>query len=280
MWPLQATLIGKSISAYTWTAQSSLNVARICSCATGSSNAGIVAAGLGTGNVDLFSSDEFDGTSWSAGGNHSVARWYTDGAGSRDAMIMCAGPRDGDSVETYNGTSWSNGTNRTAPISYHYANGLIDAYLSYGGYNGSGQTASYSYNGSTWSAETSLPSAAFEGGQYGTSMDACGCLSPHIGTPSHLQWNGTAWSTNTTFPVNSYACRGGGSGMSGILGWGTAAGLGGVTYRWTGTSWLAVQAYPASRVGASNSKYGDCLASGGRVASSTYSTDVYLLAGA
>ena len=115
-------------------------------------------------------SDEYNGTSWTAGGDtpHADRNW--GGAGTVNAGSVTGG-RIGPAPYhlLYDGTTWSEGG---PGADNHYDpghSGTQNDSVRYGGYiNGSpyaGQTCTYLWDGSTWSADTSLVvgSADFQG---------------------------------------------------------------------------------------------------------------------
>ena len=127
---------------------------------------------VGHQNAPLSStSDEYDGTNWTAGGDtpHADRNW--GGAGTVNAGSVTGG-RVGPAPYhlLYDGTTWSEGGPGIADNHYDPGHsGTQNDSVRYGGYiNGSpyaGQTCTYLWDGSTWSADTSLVvgSADFQG---------------------------------------------------------------------------------------------------------------------
>jgi hypothetical protein len=62
-------------------------------------------------NVNVSCTEEYNGTSWSAGGAVIVARSNLAGAGTQNEALVMAGeiPAASSCTEEYNGTSWSVG---------------------------------------------------------------------------------------------------------------------------------------------------------------------------
>ena len=54
--------------------------------------------------------EEYDGTSWSAGGNLGTGRYRLAGAGTQSAGLRIGGLNDAADTEHYDGTSWSAGS--------------------------------------------------------------------------------------------------------------------------------------------------------------------------
>ena len=85
---------------------------------------------VGVGN----NTEEYDGTSWSAGGNLGTARTSLGGAGTQSAGLCMGGGSGVDTVtEEYDGTSWSAGGNLGSPHRESAGAGTQSAGLCMGG---------------------------------------------------------------------------------------------------------------------------------------------------
>lgn len=153
---------------------------------------------------------EYDGSTFSSGGNMNVYRFEPAGFGADQNDAVSAGgsaPAQGggtkkNSTEEYNGTAWSNvpatlGTSRTTRGG---GTSSSDG-LALGGNPGS--NTNESYDGSTWSSITAAPNNTQGGMPQGPANDfmvAGGYTAPtpHAKT---MIWNGTAWSTKADLNV-------------------------------------------------------------------------------
>jgi len=54
--------------------------------------------------------EEYNGTSWSNGGDLITGRWSLSGAGTQTAAVCMGGYSEKDETELYDGTSWSAGS--------------------------------------------------------------------------------------------------------------------------------------------------------------------------
>jgi hypothetical protein len=179
----------------------------------GTASAAFVAGGFAT-STSTNSSEEYNGTAWSSGGNVPL-----------DVTTLVA-----------DGTLTSN----MAVGGYSYG---ATAY----------QTKAYSYNGTGWTTETDMPSATCNAGHMGTSSTdfaTCGGWNgvAEVNLDDIKLWNGTSWSD----PGNDLSrtvrhCNGcGPSTISGMIVAGTP---GGTTFYdeteiYNGTSWSAGPVYP------------------------------------
>jgi len=157
---------GDHYDGSTWTATPNnypSNVTNASSC--GTQTAGLAANGY-DGTAYLNNSNEYDGTSWTAGGTVPVS-WSGRGTGGIQTSAIIFGGTDGGSP-----------------------------------FPASGQSQSDEYNGSTWTTVASLPSGRiYPSGAGNTSADNVramgGRLASPAGTPTaeHNIYDGTVWST-------------------------------------------------------------------------------------
>jgi hypothetical protein len=99
--------------------------------------------------------EEYDGTSWSAGGNLATARAWLAGAGTQSAGLCMGGDLSGlgggNVTEEYDGTSWSSGGNLATARQASAGAGTQSAGLSMGGYAASYSNVTEEYNPGTGS---------------------------------------------------------------------------------------------------------------------------------
>ena len=149
-----------------WTTGNSLGTGRQQHAGCGSSAAGFVAGGVGSGAVVLGSSEEMNGLVWAVGGTLSTARCEHAVFGTQSSAMFISGQLTTtgsltSSVEFYNGTSFSSGVAFLSSRSLMGACGATSSGLTCGGsvnvnWNG-GQSATELFNGSAWVSTGALP---------------------------------------------------------------------------------------------------------------------------
>ena len=99
--------------------------------------------------------EEYNGTSWSSGGNLGTARQRFAGCGTQSAGLCMAGfisSLPGTNItEEYDGTSWSSGGNLNTALYQQAGAGTQTAGLSMGGYTGSQSNVTEEYTAGTGS---------------------------------------------------------------------------------------------------------------------------------
>ena len=204
---------------------------------TGIQNAAL-AFGLAAYGVTSGCTEEYNGTSWSAGGALSTARYYLAGAGTQNAALAfggdiktapsgdcgCCGGSGGRIVgctEEYNGSSWAAGGTLIQTTNQQGGTGTQDAALSIGGtsrsqcnqpYNGL-LSCTEEYDGSSWAAGGTLITARRQvegagtqnsGLAFGSRGNAC--------TNCNEEYNGTSWSAggdmNRTYAKGGFGAGG------------------------------------------------------------------------
>jgi hypothetical protein len=121
-----------------------MNTARRFSAGDGTQTAAFGAAGYVTA-VDA-SSEEWDGTNWTATSNVNVARGRVAGVGTTSAGLIFGGQPTNSATESWNGSSWS-----TAPALSTARHGMAGAGTSptavgFGGSTGSPVVNTEEYN--------------------------------------------------------------------------------------------------------------------------------------
>jgi hypothetical protein len=109
---------------------------------------GIQTAGLAFGgNGPSNSTEEYDGSTWTAGGNLGTARYSLMGCGTQTAALAFGGTVSGSAVsntEEYDGSAWSNTTSMTTARDLGGGAGTQTAGLAFGGYTAIAATEEYS----------------------------------------------------------------------------------------------------------------------------------------
>tara|TARA_Y100000590_G_scaffold200728_1_gene228062 strand:+ start:2068 stop:3120 length:1053 start_codon:yes stop_codon:yes gene_type:complete len=229
---------------------------------TGISTAFIIVGGTtDAGNQNT--TREYNGSSWSAGGNIEAIISSTRVAGS-DTAAMYAGGWDATAGvteytsrhETYNGTSWSDATSMTRGQSNTGAGTSTSNYIHPCGDIGSPSAGwgtdltNQLWNGSSWSDGSDVGSLQKNGGTVGSTTD-CILISGNNGSDeikSCQELDGTTWSSGTDNLIQSQYNSSWGTGTT--QAWIT----GGINYQspygsptphivfeetnyWNGTSW-------------------------------------------
>ena len=199
----------KSINAITaaaWSSGGNMGTARSRGTGGGTTNAGIFANGQ---NVNV---EEYNGTSWSEQNNMPTALRDPSGFGTQTAFVGCAGyatgPGNVAATHEYDGTNWTTSGNMNtarssaAPI----AAGIITA-----GLVAQNEAPPYktveSYNGSTWTTESSVANGRSRGNMTGTESAAFvvngygvdpGSPQPGASTTTTENYNGSTWTAGTS----------------------------------------------------------------------------------
>jgi hypothetical protein len=254
-----ATTNAQTSSNYVWTNIASISTARLYTFGTG--NASNFTIG-GANSVE--NSETWNGSSWATAISTDTQRRDTTAtAGSYNDMIVAYGRNNAgtllNSSSTFNGTTWSAGVTANTAREHPCGAGQSDSMLIAGGYESSGTSNKVdSYNGTTFTTETVLPTAS-----YGQNMGASASNSAHIAggaTAMSGTYDGTTWTNTTELSVSTTHYFAGGGGdrdehlvMGGYISSGTNYDT---TWLWNGTSWVSKNALTtAKRAGA-----GDCTA--------------------
>ena len=205
------------ITAAAWSAGGNLNTGRIVGGGAGSQTAAIAFGGnqatpATPANPYMNITEEYNGSSWSPGGNMGTARTSIGAAGTQTATLGFGGINSTtalNSVEEYDGSTWSPGglMNTATPYSRVGA-GTQTAALGYGGavYSGPGTFAvsnvSEEYNGSAWTSTPNMNTARYIGAGGGTltaALSAGGYEGPDYSLATE-EYNGSAWTTVNSLP--------------------------------------------------------------------------------
>jgi hypothetical protein len=116
--------------------------------------AGTQTAGLGVGGyttAQVNNTEEYDGTSWTAGGNLNTARSGLAGAGIQTAGLAFGGT---NATEEYNGTSWTVSGNLATARYFLAGAGTQTSALGFGGYTTTFSAATEEYTDPTFAVKT------------------------------------------------------------------------------------------------------------------------------
>jgi hypothetical protein len=196
-------------------------------------------------------SEEYDGTSWTSGGNYPVYVRSLGGAGSQTAAVGFSGLSDGPNgsgdvtavTAEYNGTSWTAVNNvNTAAYNFGASGSSQNSALKSGGLTPPGAISSVEeYDGTTWTAGGSLPGAISQFAQAGDTTAAIAFGgTPGPGTASRT-YDGTSWTSTPN--LNTGRFRLGGAGIQTLAiafaGITPAPAFSAATELWNGTSWTS-----------------------------------------
>lgn len=174
---------------------------------SGTQNAALSFGGTAPSVTNL--TEEYNGSSWSAGGVLPLIIWVAGGAGTQNAALQVGGETPGaifkSETSEYDGSSWSAGGSLITGRGRGAAAGFQNSGITWGGRTTPGQpllSCTEEYNGSSWStggalgigasnhAGTGTQNATLSaGGQHGSVMPAADVL------PFTLEYNGTSWSS-------------------------------------------------------------------------------------
>ena len=195
----------ESYNGTAWTSTPSLNTARGTQ-GFGTQTAAVAAGGQAQPNPTATTAvEEWNGTSWTSVTSKSQAIVASSGAVGVETAGLVFGGAIGDgspyvtATEKYDGSVWTSGGsmpgNAGAKAMAKGGAGTQTAALSMGGDDGAGSAGTnvFSYNGTSWTAGTSLPTAKSSCGGAGSQTAALIFGGPATST---LIWNGTSWTTS------------------------------------------------------------------------------------
>ena len=254
------TVKGYLFVADAWSSGGNLSTARSSHFGAGTQTAALVASGspLNTNNSPVPTSgsttEEGDGSTWTAGGSIPEERTSGGGAGTQTAAIKISGffpgPAGGNppTVQTYDGSTWSNTTG--VPTGHGRGVGIgtqTAAFYVGGEIPGSPNDTDRveEWNGSSWTAAPTinLGRMFLGGGGTTTASLIVGGYKENPPDPevnNVEEYNGVSWSNVNVYPVAQRAMSGSGS-QTAQHTWGGYDGTSNVaiTNTYDGTSWTA-----------------------------------------
>ncbi len=178
--------------------------------------AGTQNAALAAGGADFpafcQATEEYDGSSWTAGPNTITIRVYAFSGGSQNAAWLSGGnlgtsPTFLSCTEEYNGSSWSAGGAMITARYYGAGAGGQFTALAIGGQSAAttpaGSTSVEAYDGGSWATETSLINARriFAGGGIQNAAVAAGV---YPGSTNIDNWDGTSSTAGNALLTKAY----------------------------------------------------------------------------
>ena len=115
------------------------------------------------------SSEEYNGSSWSDGGNMSgISNCPGQSFGTQTAAIGCGGDPDGSFTESWNGSSWTEVNNLNTGRGGIGGFGTNTDALAFGGGTPTASAKTEHYNGTSWSEVADLSTGRYKMGGSGT----------------------------------------------------------------------------------------------------------------
>jgi len=197
----------------------------------GTQTAGLVSGGNGGPSSPaaglLSTAEEYNGTSWSDGGDMPATKFSHGACGTQTAGLVFSGKTgtnvntDTTSVDTtfeYDGSSWTAGGNYGISNNNMGGFGTQTAGVGVGG-NYPASAATYEYDGSSWTAGNNIPSARRGMGAFGTltAGAVCGGYNPSAGTLAEtVTYDGTNWAASTSLASGRISLGGSGTQSAGL----------------------------------------------------------------
>jgi len=260
---------GSGLSICAYTNESNLNTGRMDGMGAGESkNSAVVSSGYVTPGTNYVTcTEEWDGSSWSAGGANIYAMTATRGAGTANATSQVGGyspPSYRSYHLQYDGSTWATTTSYPSNIGYMANLGTQTDLLLTGGYSPARRTDVTLYNGTSWASETSLPVANHVHNAAGASSNAAitaGGNQNAYGNCAHYDYDGSTWSAGPNMPVGVGYGVSGGTADCAIAGHSNLSSAWPSFSRchqsWNGTTWSAGPSYDTNKYGAmGNSRSG------------------------
>jgi hypothetical protein len=243
VWYDKSSGVLKSVVAIeAWSSTSNLATARVYAGSTGIQTAAMIFGGFTPPKIAT--TEEYNGSGFSAGGDMNTATRSQGSAGTLTAGLSIGGNTNLTKVEEYNGTSWSEVNDVPAGIENNGGLGIQTAAISYGGgAGGANSTTTLEYDGTNWTSGGALntPRSHAEGsGTQTAGLVFTGDPGFSSGGASATEsYNGSSWTTLANVNTARTDAAGGGSQTLAIV-------LGGrssaptntqATETWDGTAW-------------------------------------------
>ena len=234
-----------------WASANNMNVARFnFRTDVGTQTATLVAGGGDISNTYLSSSEEYDGTNWTAGGSLPQVLGDLGGGGTQTAAFASGGNNPSDTRQSqtsnYDGSSWTVSGSMPFASGQGTGWGTQTAGAHVGGYTGTAYvTTTGEYNGSSWTVGGAYPVAIGYHQAVGTQTAGLSGFGLNNGTTANTnvnEYDGSSWtaggSNNTQrataggFGVQNSAIYSGGSPGSGSQG--------SAVEEYNGTGWTSI----------------------------------------
>ena len=221
-----------------WSSKNAMLAGGFQGAGAGTASAGLAMAGEDASAV-LVRTEEFDATSWTAGGNLNTGKTECNlGCGTLSAALT-GGGWGGSAVtnasEEYNGTAWTAGNNMGTAAKRVGGCGIQTAAIGTGHYVSSNTTTAEQYDGTNWSSLTSRNTALYYPALAGT-LSLAVCFGGNTGSKSNVteDWNGTSWTVGDTLTTARSIQAGAGTALSALSIGGDTGSASAVTEEYTG----------------------------------------------
>ena len=183
---------------------------------------------------------------FATGGNLGSGGYGFGYAGTQTAGLLAGGytgSYNGNSA-TYNGIAWTSIPASCPNIAYHAGAGVQTAAIFAGGLQGApGPTSAVNtFNGTTFTPQTSIPSARANQAGAGTQTAMLIFGGGDPGSTDTFEWNGSSWTTGGSLNTGRYQAGGSGTQTAGLGFGGFTTVAVGVTESYNGTSWTTLPA--------------------------------------
>jgi hypothetical protein len=229
--------------------------------AFGITTAAVVASGSSTSTNRLSSSNEYNGTGFSVGGDLNSARRLLSASGTQTAGLVFGGalaPSDSavsDNTETYDGSSYSEVGDLNTARQGSAGDGTQTASFMAGGSTAPGHNAaSESWDGTSWTNIPSINTSRrfLAGGGTVTASVVCGGETTPTGTPAGLrkqteEYDGSSWSEVNDLNTGMATHGTGGTQTALIAFAGRSPSTSVKTELYDGTSWTATTDMASAR---------------------------------
>jgi len=199
-----------TITAAAWSSGGAYPTATDDPGSAGTRTAGLVFSGQTPAPAVTQATNEYNGSTFSSGGNTVVGRGFMAGLGTQTAAVGVGGaPSFIANSESYDGSSWSEGNDINTARGNAMGAGIQTAGLIFGGYNGSSLANTENYNGTSWTNNPNGLNTARRGsGGCGTNTAAL-CAGGYATdfTAVVEEYNGTSWSEVNNLPLKRNAFR-------------------------------------------------------------------------
>jgi hypothetical protein len=229
------------VSVEAWASAANMTTARVYAGSTGTQTATIIFGGFTP--PAIATTEEYNGSGFSAGGSLNTARRSIGGAGTQTAGLAIAGysTTNLNKTEEYDGSSWTETGNY--PVSAHNVCGIgIQTAALACGQSSSPLTLTNEYGGSSWTSGGALNTGRSHSEGAGTQtagLTFTGDPGFGSGASATESYDGSSWTTLANVNTARADAGGGGSQTSAIVfgGRSSAPTNTQATENWNGTSW-------------------------------------------
>ena len=264
--PSTVQTINEEYDGTNWTAGTVLPSVRWSAAGAGTLTAGLIAGGASNhpATTLLATSLSYDGTTWAATPNLATARNSVGGAGASSSSAVVFGgmtPSITSVTEEYSSSAnvitasaWSAGGAAPSGLAGSAYAGTKETGQTWGGDTGTGPwpTASFEYNGTSWTSSGSIPKAANGQGRAGISGPAVlsfGHAQPGTNTET-WEGDGSSWTTQNALNTGrGFYGTGAGPqtaavGVGGNTSAGAATAISNAHENYDGTDWTSKTVFP------------------------------------